>query len=61
MTRAKILLISATCAFAIAAGTPAFALNPQPLPPGMKSQYKNQVQTQQTTTIRASTGRHIPK
>jgi hypothetical protein len=34
MTRAKILLLSATCALAIASASPAFALNPQPLPPG---------------------------
>jgi hypothetical protein len=59
MTRAKVLLISATCAFAVAAGTPALALNPQPLPPGLKSQYKSQ-QTYQTSA-RACTGQHIPK
>jgi hypothetical protein len=34
MTRAKLLLLSVTAALAIASGTPAFALNPQPLPPG---------------------------
>lgn len=34
MTRAKILLLSATVGLAVALGTPAFALNPQPLPPG---------------------------
>ena len=34
MTRAKILLIAAGCAVTIATASPAFALNPQPLPPG---------------------------
>ncbi len=42
MTCAKNALLSATAAFVIAAfvvglGTPAFALNPQPLPPGYQS------------------------
>jgi hypothetical protein len=35
MTRAKILLLTAACALTVAFGTPAFALNPQPLPPGI--------------------------
>jgi hypothetical protein len=34
MTRAKILLIAASCAVTIATASPALALNPQPLPPG---------------------------
>ncbi len=32
MTRAKLLLL--ICALTVTIGTPAFALNPQPLPPG---------------------------
>jgi hypothetical protein len=34
MTRVKYLILTAACAFAVAFGTPALALNPQPLPPG---------------------------
>jgi len=34
MTRTKFLLLSATITLAVAFGSPAFALNPQPLPPG---------------------------
>jgi hypothetical protein len=34
MTRAKILLIAASCAVTLATASPALALNPQPLPPG---------------------------
>jgi hypothetical protein len=34
MTRAKILLIAASCAVTVATASPALALNPQPLPPG---------------------------
>jgi hypothetical protein len=44
MTRANCLLLSAVCALAFAFGTPAMALNPQPLPPGFK----------QPTSIQAS-------
>jgi hypothetical protein len=36
MSRAKFVLLPALCALAIAVGTPALALNPQPLPPGFK-------------------------
>jgi hypothetical protein len=36
MSRAKFVLLPAFCALAIAVGTPAMALNPQPLPPGFK-------------------------
>jgi len=35
MSRAKYLLLSAISALAFVAGTPAMALNPQPLPPGI--------------------------
>jgi hypothetical protein len=59
MTRAKLLLL--TCALTVAIGTPAFALNPQPLPPG----YKSHVNTQTTTTTQTSgfysKGEHFPK
>jgi hypothetical protein len=34
MTRTKILLLSVAVSFAATLGTPALALNPQPLPPG---------------------------
>jgi len=34
MTRTKLFLLAATCAVTVAFGSPAFALNPQPLPPG---------------------------
>ena len=34
MTRAKHVLLPAICALAFTVGTPAMALNPQPLPPG---------------------------
>jgi len=36
MTRTKCLLATAVCALAVAFGTPALALNPQPLPPGFR-------------------------
>ena len=36
MLRAKLILIPAICAVAFTFGTPAMALNPQPLPPGFK-------------------------
>lgn len=36
MQRARLILIPAICAVAFAFGTPAMALNPQPLPPGFK-------------------------
>jgi hypothetical protein len=36
MSRAKFVLLPALCVLAIAVGTPAMALNPQPLPPGFK-------------------------
>ena len=57
MLRAKLMLIPAICAVAFTFGTPAMALNPQPLPPGFK----------QPTSIHASrfqvfaaNGQHIP-
>jgi hypothetical protein len=50
MTRVKILLLTATCALAIASATPAFALNPQPLPPG---------RTTAPTHIFCANGNHI--
>ena len=34
MTRTKIALLSVACALTVAISTSAFALNPQPLPPG---------------------------
>jgi hypothetical protein len=34
MTRKKLILVAGTCAVAVAIGSPAYALNPQPLPPG---------------------------
>ena len=46
MTRNYLLL--SVCAVAIATATPALALNPQPLPPGFKSQVK--VNTGHTAT-----------
>ncbi len=59
-TRAKLLLL--TCAITFAIGTPAFALNRQPLPPG----YKSHVNTPATTTTTQangfhSRGEHFPK
>jgi hypothetical protein len=36
MTRVNYLLLSAACALAVTFGTPALALNPQPLPPGFR-------------------------
>jgi hypothetical protein len=36
MTRARWLLLPMACALAFTFGTPAMALNPQPLPPGFK-------------------------
>ena len=37
MTRKKLILVAGTCAVAVAIGSPAYALNPQPLPPGYQS------------------------
>jgi hypothetical protein len=37
MTRVNYLLLIAASVFAVAFGTPALALNPQPLPPGFKA------------------------
>jgi len=34
MTRKKLILVAGTCAMTVAIGSPAYALNPQPLPPG---------------------------
>jgi len=34
MTRKKLMLVTGTCTMAVAIGSPAYALNPQPLPPG---------------------------
>ena len=36
MTRISYLLLTAACALAVTFGTPALALNPQPLPPGFR-------------------------
>ena len=36
MTRINYLLLAAGCALAVSFGTPALALNPQPLPPGFR-------------------------
>jgi hypothetical protein len=55
MTRKKLILVAGTCAMAVAIGSPAFALNPQPLPPGYAAPKIPQV------TVRACTGQHIPK
>jgi hypothetical protein len=58
MLCAKLFLVPALCAVAFTFGTPAMALNPQPLPPGFK----------QPTTLHASrllvycvSGQHFPK
>lgn len=59
MSRTKWLFVPAICALAVAAGTPALALNPQPLPPGLKqstfSRGSNHVQ------IYCASGQHFPK
>ena len=58
MPRAKLILIPAICAVAFAFGTPAMALNPQPLPPGFKQPttfHASQVQ------VYAASGKHFPK
>jgi len=49
MTRAKILLLAASCAVTIATAGPALALNPQPLPPGRTA----------PTHIFCATGNHM--
>ena len=36
MTRINYLLLATGCALAVSFGTPALALNPQPLPPGFR-------------------------
>lgn len=59
MTRAKILLLSATCALAVAFGSPAFALNPQPLPPGIKTHIN--IPAVQTTNVQCANGQHFGK
>ena len=43
MTRVNYLLMTAACIFAVAFGTPALALNPQPLPPGFKAYVSGKV------------------
>jgi len=61
-TRAKILLVSATCALTItltiALGGPAFALNPQPLPP-MKVHVT--IPAVQKTSVQCANGKHFGK
>jgi hypothetical protein len=58
MTRTKILLLSAACALTVAFGSPAFALNPQPLPPGIMAHIN--IHTNVPTINQACvTGQHI--
>ena len=54
MTRKKLILIAGTCAVAVAIGSPAYALNPQPLPPGYQSHT-----TGHTATVFCANGNHI--
>ncbi|HTV29941.1 MAG TPA: hypothetical protein VMF32_19400 [Xanthobacteraceae bacterium] len=58
MTRSKILLLSAICSLTVALGTPAFALNPQPLPP-MKVHVT--IPAVQHTSVQCATGKHFGK
>jgi hypothetical protein len=73
MTRASYLLLSAVCALAFTLGTPAMALNPQPLPPGLKHQPTFQagrfsainqriwLSSAGLKCPRCASGQHIPK
>jgi hypothetical protein len=57
MSRTKWILIPTICALAVTLGTPALALNPQPLPPGFKQPttfHGNHVQTF------CASGQHFP-
>jgi hypothetical protein len=58
MLRAKLILIPAICAVAFAFGTPAMALNPQPLPPGFKQPTTFHASR---TQVYACTGTHYSK
>jgi hypothetical protein len=71
MTRA-IYLLSAACALAVTLGTPAMALNPQPLPPGFRQPTSIQANRFYTTNQRnwssttglkcaqCASGQHLP-
>jgi len=60
MTRKKLILVAGTCAVAVAIGSPAYALNPQPLPPGYQSHTGTKfVATGRTTTVFCANGNHI--
>jgi len=54
MTRKKLILVAGTCAVAVAIGSPAYALNPQPLPPGYQSH-----PTGHPATVLCANGNHI--
>ena len=58
MPRTKWIIVPAICALALAFGTPAFALNPQPLPPGLKAPPYFQASHVQ---VYCASGQHIPK
>jgi hypothetical protein len=60
MTRTKILLLSAACALTVAFGTPAFALNPQPLPPGIAAHINIHTNVHPITQA-CVTGKHFSK
>jgi len=50
MFRKKLTLAFGTCAIAVAVGSPAFALNPQPLPPGYAASPTGHAVTATTAT-----------
>jgi hypothetical protein len=58
MTRAKYLLLTAACALTVAFGSPAFALNPQPLPPGIAAHINIHANVHTQACV---TGQHIGK
>ncbi len=53
MTRKKLILVSG-CMLAVAIGSPAYALNPQPLPPGYQGHT-----TGHTASVFCANGNHI--
>jgi hypothetical protein len=61
MTRVTYLLLPAVCALAFTLGTPAMALNPQPLPPGFKHQPTSFHASRFTASNRIWSGLKCPK
>ena len=63
MTRARYIRLPAVCSLVATFGTSAFALNPQPLPPGEHASYASAkfAATGRTTAVYRANGQHAPR